>query len=56
MIKTTKDQTKDINNYNTQSYDTYMTTLLGEEGYARLKPTKNLSDFLSSARNDNQIS
>lgn len=54
MKTTFNDQTTLINHYNEQAYDTQMSALMGEEVWAKHRPTKNLSDFLSSPQNDNK--
>lgn len=42
-----------VTKYNEQSYEEHMKATLGVEGWERFKPTRNLSDFLSSRANDN---
>lgn len=43
-----------IDSYNADAMSAYMQSVMGEEMWERHKPTKNLSDFLTGATNDNK--
>lgn len=54
MKTTFNDQTTLINHYNEQAFDIHMSAIMGEEVWANHRPTKNLRDFVSSTKNDNE--
>ena len=44
-----------VNCYNADATSAYMKAILGEEGWERHKPTKNIKDFLTRRANDNRV-
>ena len=54
MKKTQNDQTKAISKYNDEANDAYYRSLMGDDMWARFKPSKNINDFISNQSNDNE--
>jgi len=56
MKKTQNDQTKAITKYNDEAAEAYFRSLMGDDMWARFKPSRNINDFIYSTANDNGAS